>query len=178
MRKLAGSCTASSAFRSPETGHTHLFVGTTPANGDFPASGNHWGAWAAWNTVYTKPVKRGFYLHNLEHGGLVLSYKCSSPTESAECEEAAANMEALKDAFGEYRVIVTPDPQQPALYGIRGWRTGYQSDCFADNRMLDFMGDHFRDGREDIDADPPIAYDPTTQQVPCVDLMAAPDSCN
>ncbi|HSD88487.1 MAG TPA: DUF3105 domain-containing protein, partial [Kofleriaceae bacterium] len=120
----------------------------------------------------------GFYLHNLEHGGIVLSYKCSSATASAECQEAAANMEALKDSFGEIRVIVTPDPEQPSLYGIRTWRTGYQSSCFNDNRMLDFMADNFRHGREDVDADPPVPYDPTTQQVPCVDLMAAPDSCN
>jgi hypothetical protein len=84
VKKLTGDCTESEASRSPVTGHTHLFVGTTPANGDFPASGNHWGAWAKWNTVYTKPVKRGFYLHNLEHGGIVLSYKCNSAMESAE----------------------------------------------------------------------------------------------
>jgi hypothetical protein len=145
---------------------------------DVPASGNHWGAWAKWGAIYTRPVKRGFYLHNLEHGGLVLSYGCSAPTESAECAEAADNLTALANTFGEYRVIVTPDPQQPELYGIRGWRVGYQSECFNEQRMLDFMGDNFRNGREDTDADPPVPYDPTTTQVPCVDLMAAPDSCN
>ena len=180
VRKVTGSCTASSVSRQPETGHTHLFVSSNlpSASLDFPAAGNHWGAWAKWGTVYSKPVKRGFYLHNLEHGGLVMSYKCSSATASAECQEAAANLTALANSFGEYRVIVTPDPQQPAMYGIRGWRVGYQSDCFNEQRMLAFMGDHFRDGREDTDADPPIPYDPTTTQVPCMDLMAAPDSCN
>jgi hypothetical protein len=178
VRKATGQCTASTVSRSPETGHTHLFVGSNITAAAFPASGNHWGAWAKWGTVYSKPVKRGFYLHNLEHGGLVLSYKCASATASAECQEAAANLTALANSFGEYRVIVTPDPEQPTLYGIRGWRVGYQSDCFSEQRMLGFMGDHFRDGREDTDADPPVPYDPTTNQVPCVDLMAAPDSCN
>jgi hypothetical protein len=178
VRKATGSCTASTVSRQPETGHTHLFVGSNLTTADFPAAGNHWGAWAKWGTIYTRPVKRGFYLHNLEHGGLVLSYKCSSPTASAQCQEAAANLTALANSFGEVRVIVTPDPQQPTLYGIRGWRVGYQSDCFNEQRMTDFMGDHFRDGREDLDVDPPVAYDPTTTQVPCVDLMAAPDSCN
>lgn len=178
VRKATGQCTSSTVSRSPETGHTHLFVGSNITTAAFPASGNHWGAWAKWGTIYSKPVKRGFYLHNLEHGGLVLSYKCTSATASAECQEAAANLTALANSFGEYRVIVTPDPEQPTMYGIRGWRVGYQSDCFAEQRMLDFMGDHFRNGREDTDADPPVPYDPTTSQVPCVDLMAAPDSCN
>jgi hypothetical protein len=179
LRQVTGTCTASSVSRTPETGHNHLRVGTNITTwGSFPAAGNHWGAWAPWNTVYTKPVKRGFTMHNLEHGGLVLSYGCSSPSESTECRQAAENLEALKGAFGEARVIVTPDPEQPSLYGARGWRVGYQSDCFNDEQMLQFMGDHFRNGREDIDADPPVPYDPTTTNVPCVDIMAAPDSCS
>lgn len=179
LRKVSGSCTTSSTFRSPETGHTHYRVGSTiSGQGKFPASGNHWGAWARWNTVYEKPIKRGFLLHNLEHGGLVLSYGCSSADESAECKEAADNLVALKDSFGEVRVIVTPDPEQPTMYGVRAWRTGFSSDCFDDQRMLDFMNEHFRHGREDVDADPPLPFDPTTTNVPCVDIMAAPDSCS
>jgi hypothetical protein len=179
LRVLDGECTASSVARTAETGHTHYRVGSTIADqDDFPAAGNHWGAWAPWDTVYTKPIKRGFLLHNLEHGGLVLSYGCASASESTECREAAENLSALKDSFGEARVIVTPDPEQPTMYGARGWRVGYSSDCFDEDRMLEFMGEHFRNGREDIDADPPVPFDPTTTNVPCVDIMAAPDSCS
>jgi len=179
VHKISGTCTTSTSFRSPATGHTHLRVGTTVSTwGSFPVSGNHWGAWAKWNTVYTKPIERGFLLHNLEHGGIVLSYKCSSATASSACAEAAADLEALKHAFGESRVIVTPDPAQPTKYAARAWRTGFASSCYDENRMLDFMAAHFRDGREDEDSDPPIPFDPTTQDVPCHDLMAAPDSCN
>ena len=40
------------------------------------------------------------------------------------------------------------------------------------------MKEHFRQGREDIDADPLLPFDPTTtEDVPCENLMAAPDSC-
>jgi hypothetical protein len=178
LRRLAASdCTDSFAARSPETGHTHVAVGTRVGTGAFPSSGNHWGAWAPWNRIYTRPVKRGFYLHNLEHGGLVLSYKCSAATESAACGEAAANLEALKAAFGKERVIVTPDPDQPTMYGVRSWRTGYRASCYDEERMLDFMTSFFGRGREDTGANPPVLYDPTTTNVPCEDLFAAPDSC-
>lgn len=179
VASFTASCKSSTSFHSPEANHTHLAVGTiVPTWGDFPAAGNHWGAWAKWNTVYTKPVKRGFYLHNLEHGGVVLSYGCSSPTESAECAEAAANLEALKAASGETRVIITPDPDQPALYGVRAWRFGMLADCYDESRLLDFLSSTIRHGREDVDANPPIPYDPTTLEVDCHNLMAAPDSCN
>ena len=73
-------------------GHaTHLPVGDTDYGTweDLPASGNHWGAWAAWGTVYEAPVLRGFYLHNLEHGGLILSYGCESADESEDCAAGA-----------------------------------------------------------------------------------------
>ena len=174
-----GSCTDSASFHSPQTGHTHIRVGTiNPTWGDFPVSGNHWGAWAKWNTVYEQPVETGFLVHNLEHGGLVLSYNCSSPGDSADCAKAAHDLAALKTAFGEERVIVTPAPDQPTRYGVRAWRWGYSSECFDSDRMQQFMADHFRNGREDEDANPPYSYDPTTTDVPCQDLMAAPDSCN
>lgn len=179
VTSFTASCSSSTSFHAAETNHNHLAVGTQVSTwGDFPASGNHWGAWAKWDTVYTKPVRRGFYLHNLEHGGVVLSYGCSSPTESAECAEAAANLEALKEASGETRVIVTPDPEQPALYGVRAWRFGMLADCFDEGRLGDFLAQTIRHGREDIDANPPVPYDPSTLDVDCHNLFAAPDSCN
>ena len=175
------TCRARSEWRSANTDHTHYRVGEQGAAAGwdpFPASGNHWGAWSAWNTIYEKPVKTGFALHNLEHGGLVLSYKCSSPTQSRECEEAQDKLVALAQSAGLSRVIVTPDPSQPEMFGIRGWRWLYSSSCLDESSAKSFAQKHIRQGREDIDADPPIPFDPTTLNVPCQDLMAAPDSCN
>jgi hypothetical protein len=173
-----GACTSYMAFHSPITGHTHVTVGTTVSTwGSFPVSGNHWGAWAKWNTVYDGAIKKGFLIHNLEHGGVVMSYGCSSASSSSDCGQAKKDLVGLKSSFGEQRVIVTPDPSQPTRYGVRTWRWGYQSDCFDAERMDAFMQQHYRDGREDEDSDPPVPYDPTTTNVPCDDIMSAPDSC-
>lgn len=166
------------AFRSPNANHTHLRVGASAPDWEpFPASGNHWGSWPFWGRAYPRPVLRGFLLHGLEHGGLALSYKCSSPTESAACADAQRQLVALAQRFGNPRVIVTPDPTQPALFGIRAWRWGYSADCLDADTALQFMRARYRRGREDIDADPPLPYDPTTTNVPCRNLAAAPDSC-
>ena len=175
---LSGSCTAGEEWRSPETGHTHIKVGNAAGGAEeFPASGNHWGAWAKWSTVYDKPVQRGFLLHNLEHGGVVLSYGCSGPGQSAKCADAKAQLVSLARAFGQGRFIVTPDPTQPTLFGLRGWRMAHASDCLDATAAKAFLKANYRHGREDEDSDPPVPFDPTTRSVPCQDLMAAPDSC-
>ena len=102
----------------------HLPVGETSYGKweALPASGNHWGAWAKWGTVYAKPVLRSFYLHNLEHGGVVLSYRCSNADESEACAQAEASLIELANAFGEHRILVTPDPDQPTMFAVRTWR--------------------------------------------------------
>jgi hypothetical protein len=173
----AATCRSSLSFRSPNTNHNHIRVGSD-ASSDweaFPTSGNHWGAWAPWSRAYPKPMKRGFMLHNLEHGGVVFSYKCESD-QGASCAAARDKLVALAQQIGP-RVIVTPDPTQPEMFAIRGWRSGYSSSCFDDVSAKQFAQEHYRQGREDADANPPIPFDPTTLNVPCEDLMAAPDSC-
>ncbi len=176
----AAACTSWTAHRSVVKSAVHLPVGNTE-DGEWetlPASGNHWGAWAMWGHVYDKPVLPGFYLHNLEHGGLVLSYRCESADESDECAAAEERLIALAEQFGQSRLLVTPDPEQPTMFAVRSWRMAYASDCFDEASALSFMEDNYRRGREDIDADPPIPFDPTTtDDVPCENLMAAPDGC-
>lgn len=174
------TCRARSEWRSANTDHTHYRVGEQGAAAGwdpFPASGNHWGAWAKWNTVYEKPVLTGFALHNLEHGGLVLSYKCRAPSESRECQEAQDKLVAIAQGVDGPRVIVTPDPTQPEMFAIRGWRWLYSSACLDEQSAAAFAQKHYRQGREDADSDPPLPYDPSTTNVPCQNLMAAPDSC-
>src|SRR5262245_8086029 len=54
-----------------------------------PASGPHYPVWARYqehNTV----VARGYWVHNLEHGGVVFLYRPSAP---------AASVTALRDAY-------------------------------------------------------------------------------
>jgi len=175
----AATCKTSTTFRSPNANHNHVAVGTDASSDwePFPASGNHWGAWAPWNSIYDKPMKRGFMLHNLEHGGVVFSYKCNGPSESAACLDAKNQLIGIAQAIGGPRVILTPDPTQPEMFAIRGWRWAYSSSCLDPASALQFAQSRYRQGREDTDADPPIPFDPSTTDVPCEDLMSAPDSC-
>jgi hypothetical protein len=94
-------------------GWTHVPEGTDIAYASNPpASGPHYPVWARWE-AYTAPLARGYWVHNLEHGGIVMLYRPDS---------SPAVVSALADAFrtlpvdpqcGHPRALMTPDPLLP-----------------------------------------------------------------
>lgn len=77
-----------------------------------PASGPHYPVWARYE-AYTTPLGRGYWVHNLEHGAIVMLYRPDTPP---------AVVAALSDAFrslpvdpqcGHPRALLTPDPLLP-----------------------------------------------------------------
>jgi len=74
-----------------------------------PASGNHYPVWARYEEHATT-VARGYWVHNLEHGAVVLLYRPGAP---------AATVSALRDAYralpndpacGHKRALLAADP--------------------------------------------------------------------
>jgi hypothetical protein len=77
-----------------------------------PASGNHYPVWARYEEHNTT-VARGYWVHNLEHGGIVFLYRPTAP---------ASVVTALRDAYralpndpacGHKRALLTADPDLP-----------------------------------------------------------------
>ena len=55
-----------------------------------PTSGQHWGnTWAEWE-MYGDPIPPEVFVHNLEHGGIVLLYRCDTP-----CPDLVAQLRDL-----------------------------------------------------------------------------------
>jgi len=73
--KPAAACGAKQA-EPPIEGSAHV-SDCSPVSYDSnpPSSGDHYGHWAAFG-VYQSPLPRGFWVHDLEHGVIVLSYHC------------------------------------------------------------------------------------------------------
>ncbi len=74
-----------------------------------PASGPHYPVWASWG-VHDEVVERGLWVHNVEHGGVVLLV---GPAASADAEaELRAAFEATEPdaACGHNRILLTRDP--------------------------------------------------------------------
>lgn len=122
-----------------------------------PSSGDHWNIWAAFRS-YTDPVPREMYVHNLEHGAIVMAYACG-----ASCPEVPVAFEDAADAFGvdplcagkpnsakRSRIVITPDPLLDEPIGLAGWRATYVATCVDPPSLLDFVEKHYANGPENI----------------------------
>lgn len=106
-------------------------------NSNPPSSGPHCGSWGRY-AVYgaSKPLPRCNYLHNLEHGGVVVLYKCDG-----ECPEIVAALSGVRDQIVDAectvtkRVILTPDPNLDTLVAAAAWTTTWTSDCVNDDAL-------------------------------------------
>jgi len=144
------------------SGESHVPEGTSVSYPDNPpSSGDHWACWAPWGVASTVlPPER--WVHNLEHGGVVLLFKCETaegcPALSEPLVQIAAN--APDAPGGGHRILVTGDPSLPSNVAAVAWGFSLLEDA-PDAAALDcFIGAHEGMGPEDIPDDPPRASCP------------------
>jgi hypothetical protein len=114
--------------------HTQDCADPTCGNGYNPPTGGlHCPLWIPCRE-YTSAQPRCNWIHNLEHGHVVLAYNCPSG-----CPDVVAALEAIRDAQpvasnGVRRILITPDPQIPKRVAamVWGWSwSGEQIDTAA-----------------------------------------------
>lgn len=125
-----------------------------------PSSGNHYPVWAAYKT-YTLPVPEGYWVHNLEHGTVVLSYNC----EDAGCAEDVAAAQTFMDGYPadpvctsleagvEHRLLMTPDPHLDVRFAASAWGWTLRANCFDPVAFQAFADAHYGQGPEDLCGD-------------------------
>lgn len=153
----AGAC--SSIVQSwPNEGATHWPAGTALSYCTRPpSSGDHYDIWAAYRT-YDKPVPYGYLVHSLEHGAVVLLYKCASGS----CPTIQSQLQAIADARPvdpsctspvQRRIIIAPDPTLDVDIGAAAWGFTYRASCVDATSLGKFIDDHYAKATEDICAD-------------------------
>lgn len=99
----------------PDEGQTHVDPSTTPTYKSYPpASGPHYSAQGLapvpWQTIGT--LQEGQYIHNLEHGGIVILYDCPSgagcTTLKNSLENYVKNLAPVEPQFNEIKVVLSP----------------------------------------------------------------------
>lgn len=100
----------------PDMGHEHIPVPDfphAPYNSNPPSSGAHTAYTGPWG-IHQSPLAPEVWLHNLEHGGVVINYRCDDP-----CPEL---LEGLKQIAGEHAlIIITPAPYLPHRVALAAW---------------------------------------------------------
>jgi len=139
----------------PEAKHVTLCSSVSyPTNP--PSGGAHWAVWAAYKKFSTA-VPRPMYVHNEEHGGVVLAYRCPEG-----CPDVVA---ALGDVYDKAasdpscsgavraRLVLTPDPDLPTPIALAAWGATYVATCIDPPSLASFVSSHYGQGPEDTCAD-------------------------
>jgi hypothetical protein len=151
-----GTCASNFNHDTPLQTPAHVDQGTVidwPMNP--PTSGTHYPQITAWATVYPFAVMRGNYLHNEEHGGIVMLYNCPEG-----CPDIVDAMTAFGQALPQdpqceapinARWIVTPDPLLPSDVRVAAaaWGWSLTMPCFDDTSMTHFFNEHYAAGGPD-----------------------------
>lgn len=123
---------------------------------DPPSSGEHYPVWAAFKS-YTKVVPRGFWVHDLEHGAVVIVHNCPSGC-AAEVAQAQAMIDNLPSdpsctAPVSRRIVMTPDPLLTTKWAASAWGWTLRADCFEPAVFAAFVAAHYGKAPEDECAD-------------------------
>lgn len=139
------ACGAATA-QHPDEGADHTLLCAPVAYGtNPPTSGSHYDTWAAYKT-YADPVPDGFLVHSLEHGALVIGYRCPEG-----CADEVAAVQAWIDALpGDARcggarpkVILAPNPSLDSRWAAAAWNWSWKAPCADTATLTAFFADHY-----------------------------------
>jgi hypothetical protein len=116
----------------PILGQTHIEVGAThPAyNSNPPTSGWHYAKPADWG-VYQEELPDETLIHNLEHGGIWISYKDVD-------QETKSSLEAIGKRYPG-SVVVTPRSANDAKIVLASWGRLEKLESFDETQIVDFI---------------------------------------
>ena len=122
---------------------------TADPNGHYPPTfGNHYDTPRP-PGMYDSPVAEGNFVHDLEHGGVVILYNCPSG-----CPELVTQLRGLltslpKDPqFGEVKLVVSPNARIPRQLSVLAWDYELDLDTFDGKLIRTFYQAHVDHGPE------------------------------
>jgi len=153
--KPAASCDVT-IESPPSAGQRHVPEGTPIAYcSNPPSSGDHYPVWAAFQE-YSAPVDWPYLVHSMEHGAVVLLYKCDPPgcpdviDQLRKVRDGAPADPQCKQIGGTNRIIIAPSPTIPTKVAAAAWGKTYQAGCVDMPTLEAFVRDNYAKGPENI----------------------------
>lgn len=117
----------------PILGRDHIPVGTyhPEYNSNPPTSGSHYAKEAAWG-VYQNELPDEQLIHNLEHGGIWISYKPEIDTE------AKSKLESIGNKYKQ-AVVVAPRAKNDSMIALASWGRLEKLDTFNEVEIINFI---------------------------------------
>ncbi len=118
-----------------------------------PSSGTHFSQWAAYGS-YDAPVPWGFLVHALEHGAIVLTYRCDVAADCTEIREtleeivAAQPRDSLCREDAPVRYVLAPAPDLEWPIAVLAWEHTYTATCLDRPSIEAFFASRYARGPE------------------------------
>jgi len=136
--------------RMPDRGGGHVPEGQpVPYPSYPPTSGPHWPRPAPWG-VYDFEIAPEVYVHNLEHGGIVVLYHCPRPCPDLVEKLRRASATLPRSKYGHVKLLVTPVSILDHRLAFLAWTWIEELDDFDEARLLRFYKAHVGRGPEDV----------------------------
>ena len=115
-----------------------------------PASGKHYPVTLQYGLYEGEDVPEGYWVHNLEHGAIVILYKCDQP-----CPDLVQSLGDLLDSFpeskwGNRKIVIAPYSKMDAPIIAVAWDVQLPLDQFDPQALIDFYSRHVDQGPEDV----------------------------
>ncbi len=107
-----------------EQARTHIAEGTTTPvayNSNPPSSGPHWPQPASWGIVGGTPEPDERYVHNLEHGGIWITYKPDLPADQIQQLKDAFNGLPADSQFNEVKAVMSARAANTSPISLVAW---------------------------------------------------------
>ena len=141
----------------PDEGRQHVQAGTQVTyQHQPPTSGSHYSqagiAPVAWQTIGT--LQPEVWVHNLEHGGIVLLYNCPGGCDDLQ-KQLTTYVNSIVPAepqYGEYKIIMTPYSQGMGTHNVAvlAWDRIEFLDGYDQAKITQFYEAHVDKGPERI----------------------------
>ncbi len=132
-------------------GRDHVEPGTPLTFTSYPpTSGAHYADSLAWGK-YNETVDEGFWVHSMEHGGIVVLYNCELTDNCADLKAEAESFfdDAPFNSCPESRVIVMPYAQgMTTPLTVLAWQHRLDLEEYDYRQMVDFYRIHEENGPE------------------------------
>jgi len=120
-----------------------------------PSSGPHYPIWANFQE-FDKPIDFGYLVHDMEHGAVVMLYKCDP---GPACDAIVAGLRQVRDSLPtdplcdpsiRVRVVIAPDPGLDVPVAAATWGWTYKAQCLDLPTLEDFAKAHIDQGTENL----------------------------
>ena len=122
--------------RQEDQGREHIPEGGShaPYNTNPPTSGWHYDRWASWG-IKSEPLPSELFIHNMEHGGVILHYNCPDG-----CQDEIEKMSDIVRRTDE--TILMPNPNMESRFALTAWNWLLTMEEYDDALAKDFVRNH------------------------------------